>query len=87
MYFRKDKVGLSFKLYLLFLLVSAVFAIIGARIIFVIAMLPQIEININSILGYLINGGIVFYGGMLGALLGVLVSAKIWKMQSNEIME
>ncbi len=87
MYFRKDKVGLTFKLYLLFLMVSTVFALIGARLIFVIAMLPQIEININSILGYLINGGIVFYGGMLGSLLGVAVSAKIWKMKSNEIMD
>ena len=87
MYFRKDKVGLTFKLYLLYLMVSAVFALIGARLIFVIAMLPQIEININSILGYLINGGIVFYGGMLGSLLGVTVSAKIWKMQSDEIMD
>lgn len=87
MYFRKDKVGLSFKQYLLFLMVSAVFALIGARLIFVIAMLPQIEININNILDYLINGGIVFYGGMLGALLGVVVSAKIWKMSSYEIMD
>ena len=76
-YFRIDKVGLSFKGYLLLLVIGTVFAFIGARLLFVIAILPQIDITFHNVLYYIINGGVVFYGGMIGLLFGISVFSKI----------
>lgn len=76
-YFRIDKAKITFKQYLWCLGSCAIGALIGARLLFVIAMLPQIEITTGNICYYLINGGIVFYGGMLGLILGVFAYSKV----------
>lgn len=77
-YFRIDKVELSFKEYLIDLAASIIGLLIGARLMFVIAMLPQIKITLSNIVYYLVNGGIVFYGGMLGMILGVYMFSKVF---------
>ena len=76
-YFRIDKADLTFKQYLIYLGACAVGALIGARLLFVIAMLPQMDITLNNIGYYLINGGIVFYGGMLGMILGIFILSRV----------
>ena len=76
-YFRIYKAGISFKELLLYLIICSISALIGARIIFVIAMLPQIDITLSNILYYILNGGIVFYGGMFGVLCGLYLVSKI----------
>ncbi len=85
-YFRIDIAGLSFKEYLIDLIACAIGTLVGARLMFVIAMLPQIEITFNNILHYLINGGIVFYGGMLGLILGVYVFSSIFHRDFSMII-
>ena len=54
---------------------------------FVIGILPSLEkISPSIILHYLLNGGIVFYGGMLGLLLGVFVVAKCRKESPGKML-
>ena len=50
-----------------------------ARIFFVIGMLPQMELNLSNILFNLVNGGIVFYGGLFGVIIGIVISSKLFK--------
>lgn len=87
LYFRIERIDLSFKEYLVCLSICTVSALLGSRIMFVLAMIPQIEITVSNILYYMINGGIVFYGGMLGVLLGVCLFSKIRKKNTKAIMD
>lgn len=77
MYFRIDRVNLSFRQFVIALGISTITALLGARLVFIIAMLPQMELSINNIIHYTLNGGIVFYGGMLGALAGIPITSRI----------
>jgi len=86
LYFRIDKMGLLFKEYIGCIIVCIITALIGARLLFVIAMLPQMEITFNNLIYYILNGGIVFYGGMIGVLFGIIVFSKIQKKDAHIIM-
>lgn len=77
-YFRIEKVNISFKHFLLYLFSSVIFGCLGAKLLFVIAMLPQVDISASNLIYYFINGGIVFYGGMFGVLFGIRVMSKIY---------
>lgn len=73
-YIRKSKINLDNNLLIQYSLVSALLAVVGARCLFVIAMIPSMEtVTINEIAYYLWNGGIVFYGGLFGVILGIIV--------------
>lgn len=72
-YFRIDKAGLTFKEYLILLCICAVSTLVGARVLFVVSMIPQMGISAEGIFYYLLNGGIVFYGGLLGMIFGVFI--------------
>ena len=86
-YFRIDKMDSSFKEYLVCLIICTITALIGSRIVFVLAMLPQIGITANAILYYILNGGIVFYGGLLGVLFGIYLYSKICKKSAKKILD
>lgn len=81
-YFRTDTIGISFSEYILCLFICAVCSLSLARLLFVVAMIPQIEITIENIAYYFVSGGIVFYGGMIGVLVGVVLFCKIRKKES-----
>ena len=68
-----------------YLLTCAVLGFVGARLLFVISMLPSMkQITINEIFYYLQNGGLVFYGGLMGVLCGIVVIAKYKKENVKE---
>lgn len=76
-YFKRKKVALEIKELVEYFAICSAFAFIGARILFVIAVIPSMEkVTINELLYYLINGGIVFYGGLFGVILGIIVVSK-----------
>ena len=76
-YFRIGKADVNFHEYLKYLGVSVVFGFCGARVLFVIAILPQIQITADNLIYYILNGGIVFYGGMLGMIFGIGIMSRI----------
>lgn len=57
-------------------------AMVGAKILYIIVYLPQIDLSRITELDYfssLMNGGFIFYGGLLGGLVGVLVCSRVFK--------
>ena len=50
-------------------------------------MIPSMErFNMYDFFHYLLSGGIVFYGGMLGLLLGIFIISKIQKDNTRDIL-
>lgn len=69
-----ESVNLTFKALIAFMIVCAVLGFVFARILFVIAMIPSLEqVTINEMMYYLFHGGIVFYGGLFGVILGIVI--------------
>lgn len=63
--------------------------LIGARLLFIITEIPAL-INHNFsweiIQARVINGGLVFYGGLIGAVLGLYLIAKYLKLDTLKVM-
>ncbi len=69
---------------------SAVFTlggvVIGAKLLFIIVSLPTIiELKLSPL--ELIAGGFVFYGGLIGGALGLLLYTKIFKVKLMNIVD
>ncbi len=69
---------------------SAVFVlggvVIGAKLLFIIVSLPTI-IELKLSLLEIISGGFVFYGGLIGGALGLLLYTKIFKVELLKIVD
>ena len=68
----------TYKKYLLLILVLGLGVVIGSKILFVITVVPDIIKNwsFNYALNRIITAGFVFYGGLIGALIGSLLFSK-----------
>lgn len=61
--------------------------IIGAKLMYFITYIPKLIINWDKFLKYpwevimIVFGGFVFYGGLIGGALGVMVYAKQFKLK------
>lgn len=86
-YIRMDNVHLSFRELVIYIICCALFALAFARVMFAIAMIPQTEFSIENLVHNIVNGGIVFYGGMLGFFLGILVGSKVLKRDSKLMLD
>ncbi|MBE6600793.1 MAG: prolipoprotein diacylglyceryl transferase [Ruminococcaceae bacterium] len=62
--------------------------LIGAKLLFIVTMIPEIVQNFGweIIEKRVINGGLVFYGGLIGAMIGIKILAKTMKRDPNEMM-
>ncbi|MCM1062119.1 MAG: prolipoprotein diacylglyceryl transferase [Eubacterium sp.] len=72
------------------LTLSAIFGlIIGSRFVFVLTMLPSIAVNfsVQMLVNTVLNGGFVFYGGLLGAILGIYIYCKCAKLDMNFVFQ
>lgn len=73
LYNRLEMIELTFRQFLLIVGGGLLGLLIGSRVLFVIGIIPTIKnITVSVLLHYLIYGGIVFYGGLLGLLAGIL---------------
>ena len=75
--FRMEKYKISFFQIFLFYIFVTVFLLILSRIVYVIGKIPDEGLSWKTVKHYSIHGGIVFYGGMLGSLLGITICAII----------
>lgn len=57
---------------------------IGSRILFLLTRLPYIIKGEEKILSVIINGGFVFYGGLIGAITGIFLYSKLRKWNFKE---
>lgn len=81
LFFRSDKFNISFKSLVIYIIVGFLCSIVGSRILFVITIIPSLIKNftIDKLVFYIFNGGLVFYGGLIGIILGMYVCSKIRK--------
>ena len=76
LYFRLEDYSIKFLQFLKYMLFAVAFLLIGSRLLFVMTYLTEIR-SFGDLIFYILNGGIVFYGGLLGAIFGIWLCAKI----------
>lgn len=75
LYFRIEKYGMEFDDFIKTFIVATVFLVLGSKILFTITQIPNIltEFSIGKIIRIFLQSGFVYYGGLLGMLLGVYI--------------
>lgn len=86
-YLRIDKYGLPFTDFIKMFMISIIFGFLGSRVIYIISRLPWLcsNFSINNLLTTIIGGGLVFYGGLLGVLLGIYIYCKKYNIDHKKI--
>lgn len=87
LFFRTDKFGVNFKDFLAMFVVCAVFGAIGSRAVFIISRIPWLitNLSVENVLKTVLGGGFVYYGGLFGVLLGILVYCKLLNLESGPV--
>ena len=82
-YFQVKKYNLSMDDFTLIAATSGLFAIIGSKLLFFVVSWKYIDFKRLTELKYLneiMAGGFVFYGGLIGAIIGIFISKKMFKI-------
>ena len=63
---------------------------IGAKLLYIITILPDLIINFNvldwkTLIPRLLQGGFVFYGGLIGGVIGLYIYSKSFKISFKEL--
>ena len=64
-------------------------AIIGAKLLYIITninVLIENKENIFNVLSTMVKGGFVFYGGLIGGIIGIYIYSKIFKISFKELL-
>ena len=74
-YFRIDKFELEFIDFIKMFALSIILGFLGSRAIYILSRLPWLidNFSVQNIIYLVVGGGLVFYGGLLGVLLGIFV--------------
>lgn len=64
---------------------------IGAKILYILTAIPSIIQNLNNtdigtLIMQLLRGGFVFYGGLIGGILGIYIYAKVFKISFKKLL-
>lgn len=88
LYNRIDLLKISFKKFLLLILFMGIGVGIGSKFLFILTKIPDIIANfsIGYLLKTIITSGFVFYGGLFGAILGVCVYSKVFKLNVSKTL-
>ena len=87
--FQIRKYNLDLDNFILLSAISGLFAIIGSKFLFLLVSWKQIQFSKLTNLKYLnliSNSGFVFYGGLLGAFLGIFISKKMFKINITDYL-
>lgn len=79
-FIRMETIQLTFFDLLQYMFVSAISGFVLARVVFVIVMIFIMQpVTIENVVYYIFNGGIVFYGGLFGVILGICIVSRLKK--------
>ena len=86
---RSINFDIEFKHFAILLLLTIFFGAIGARLIFVFSRLPGLihVFSLRMFIHLLFNGGIVFFGGLMGVLFGLKLFTVIKKQYSPFVFQ
>lgn len=88
-YYQVKKYKLSFDNFILLACIAGFFAVIGSKLLFILISWNDIDIKKLKDISYLkniLNGGFVFYGGLIGALIGIYICKKVLKIEIKEYL-
>ena len=87
LFFRTDKFGVQFKDFLAMFVVCAVLGGIGSRVVFILSRIPWLitNLSVENVLKTVLGGGFVYYGGLFGVLLGILIYCRLMKLHSGPV--
>lgn len=87
LYINMDQMRLRFRDLAEYVIACTILAVLNARILFMIAMIPSMNpVTLNELIHYFLNGGLVFYGGLFGTILGIIIVSKFRKRNVKEIL-
>ena len=61
------------------------FALTGGYLLYIFVTYPVIQLILSGDFSFIFNGGIVFYGGLLGGIIGAFVGLKIFKIAPENL--
>ena len=78
LYFRTEKFEIEFNSFIKMLVASVIGVIVGSKVMFFISRVPSLVTNfsIENLLGSTIYGGYVFYGGLFGMIISILIMTR-----------
>ena len=88
-YYQVRRYKLNFDNFILLSCIASIFAIIGSKLLFIIISWKDIDVKELKNMNYLkniLNGGFVFYGGLIGALIGIYICKKVLKIEIKEYL-
>lgn len=88
-YYQVKRYKLNFDNFILLSCIAVFFAIIGSKLLFIIISWNDIDVKELKNMNYLkniLNGGFVFYGGLIGALIGIYICKKVLKIEIKEYL-
>ena len=87
LYRRRIILNFTLRILIEYLIACSICAFVLSRILFVIALIPSgIIESFADIIHYLINGGLVFYGGLFGVMFGIFVVCKFRRRDYSQII-
>lgn len=87
LFLRMEKYNIDYKSLIIYAFFALIFLFVGSRLVFIISMIPAMikEFSFDKLVRYILNGGIVFYGGMLGSILGIFIYSFIRKDDRRKV--
>lgn len=89
LYLRIDKYGLLFSDFLKMSIFSMIFCIIGSRLFFFFSRIPWLlnHFSLSNLLSSILSGGLVFYGGLIGFLVGIYCYCKRKNIEKKKVFD
>lgn len=85
--FRRRSLQLDINKTIQMMIAAVIGLVVGSRFVFVLTMLPNViaDFSWQQLFGVILMGGFVFYGGLLGAMLGIYIFCKCSKLDLQTI--
>ena len=85
-YLRSYKFGVAFKKMIILALIACFGMFIGSKFLFIITKIPDMIAYPTKILSIILTSGFVFYGGLAGALIAIILYSKKANLETNKIL-
>lgn len=87
LFFRMERFNIDFGILIFYLVIGVIGLLLGSRGMFVVSRIPELinDFSVSRLAFYVFNGGIVFYGGLIGVLAAIKIGSKIKKHDSKKM--
>ena len=89
LYFRVQKIEMRFSHFLALTAFMIIGVGVGSKLLFILTKIPDVlsDFSIGKTLHIIITSGFVFYGGLFGAIVGLRLFSKVFKMSFSVLSD